>query len=101
MIDASLAYLKERQKELPKTSELTRLLHDMKRQHHNRLLFLQSWTTGTSGEVHKAFNAISHEVLQIERSVAIALRNDGRINDIVLRRLEHELDLSQARIDTH
>jgi monovalent cation/hydrogen antiporter len=38
------------------------------------------------------------ELLRLERKTAVQLRNDGRINDEVLRKLEHELDLSETRL---
>jgi hypothetical protein len=34
--------------------------------------------------------------LRIERQTAIQLRDEGKINDEVLRQLEHELDLREA-----
>ncbi len=40
---------------------------------------------------------ISRETLIIERDTAIRLRNEGTINDEILRRLERELDLSETR----
>ena len=40
---------------------------------------------------------IANELFGSERRVALALRRDGRINDVVLRRLENELDLAETR----
>jgi len=37
-------------------------------------------------------------VLRIERGTAIRLRDEGRINDEVLRRIERELDLNESQI---
>jgi len=34
----------------------------------------------------------------VERETAIQLRNEGRINDTVLRRLERGLDLNESRL---
>jgi len=39
------------------------------------------------------------ELLRVERRTAVSLRNAGRINDEVLRKLEHELDLSETRLE--
>jgi CPA1 family monovalent cation:H+ antiporter len=36
--------------------------------------------------------------LRINRETAIQLRDEGRINDEVLRRIERELDLTESRI---
>ena len=38
------------------------------------------------------------ELLRVERKTAVRLRNEGRINDEVLRKIEHELDLSETRL---
>jgi CPA1 family monovalent cation:H+ antiporter len=42
--------------------------------------------------------ALTLEVLRVERETAIQLRDEGRINDEVLRRIERELDLTESRI---
>ncbi|MBV8114498.1 MAG: Na+/H+ antiporter [Silvibacterium sp.] len=41
---------------------------------------------------------LSLEAVRVERDTAIQLRNEGRINDTVLRRIERELDLSESRL---
>jgi CPA1 family monovalent cation:H+ antiporter len=46
---------------------------------------------------HYSFIEISRETARIERETAVRLRNEGRINDQVLRRIERELDLSESR----
>jgi monovalent cation/hydrogen antiporter len=38
--------------------------------------------------------------LQVERAVLIGLRNEGRIDDEVLRTLQRELDLAECRVHT-
>ena len=43
---------------------------------------------------------LSLEALRVERGAAIALRDEGRISDEVLRRIERELDLAETRLDT-
>lgn len=45
-----------------------------------------------------AFRYLQHEVVAIERRTAIRLRNQGIINDEVLQRIEHDLDLEEARL---
>jgi len=44
------------------------------------------------------YRKLMGELLRVERKTAVQLRNDGRINDEVLRKLEHELDLSETRL---
>jgi hypothetical protein len=38
------------------------------------------------------------ELLRCEREAALALRGEGRINDEVLRVLEHEMDLRESEL---
>ena len=45
-----------------------------------------------------AFRHLQHEAVTVERRTLIRLRNQGIINDEVLRRIEHELDLEEARL---
>ena len=44
------------------------------------------------------FLQLSLEALRVERATAIRLRDESRINDEVLRRIERELDLSESRL---
>ena len=46
---------------------------------------------------HHRFVRLSREVIRVERDTAIHLRNEGRINDQVLRRLEREFDLTELK----
>jgi CPA1 family monovalent cation:H+ antiporter len=47
---------------------------------------------------HSRFRDLSRELVQVERDAAIRLRDEGRIDDDVLRQIEHELDLTEARL---
>jgi len=42
--------------------------------------------------------ALTKELLLVERKMAVQLRNEGRISDEVLRKIELKLDLSEARL---
>jgi hypothetical protein len=44
------------------------------------------------------FEELAHEMLRIERETVIALRNEEVINDQALRRIQHDLDLAEARL---
>jgi Na+/H+ antiporter len=44
------------------------------------------------------YRALRLELLGVERSVVLALRSDGRINATVLRTIERDLDLQEARL---
>ena len=47
---------------------------------------------------HERYIELSLETLRVERDTAIRLRDEGRINDEVLRRIERELDLNESRL---
>jgi CPA1 family monovalent cation:H+ antiporter len=42
--------------------------------------------------------ALTRDLLNTERKTALRLRESGRINDEVLRKVEHELDLAETRL---
>jgi hypothetical protein len=41
---------------------------------------------------------LAHEALQTGRDTVITLRNEEAINDQVLRRIQREIDLAEARL---
>ena len=47
---------------------------------------------------HDRYVELSLETLRIERETAVRLRDEGRINDEVLRRIQRELDLNESQI---
>src|SRR6267143_260705 len=47
---------------------------------------------------HSRYRDLSRELAKIERDAAIRLRDEGRIDDDALRQIEHELDLTEARL---
>jgi hypothetical protein len=50
------------------------------------------------GGVFLILLALSHELLGVQRRALVRLRRDRRINDQVLRDLERDLDLHEARV---
>ena len=44
------------------------------------------------------FEELAREALETERDTVIALRNDEAINDDVLRHIQHDIDLAEARL---
>ena len=42
---------------------------------------------------------VAGDLIRIERKTAVRLRNEGRIGDEVLRKIQHELDLSEMRLE--
>jgi hypothetical protein len=49
---------------------------------------------------HTRYVRVSRDLLMVERQTAVRLRNEGRINDELLRDLEREMDLSETRFLT-
>ena len=53
---------------------------------------------GMSNRQLERYRVILGDLLRIERRTVVRLRNEGRINDEVLRKIQHELDLSETRL---
>ena len=58
--------------------------------------------TSHEGSVRRLFSRdfeeLAREALETERDTVIALRNDESINDDVLRHIQHDIDLAEARL---
>jgi CPA1 family monovalent cation:H+ antiporter len=97
VIEAAVSHLehaKERDSE-----ESAGLYEDLARHYRQRLASLQPGDGNEEAVTdHDRYSELSQETLRIERETAIRLRNEGRINDAVLRRIERELDLSESRL---
>jgi CPA1 family monovalent cation:H+ antiporter len=53
----------------------------------------------SKAEVYHALSRAAQGAVQVERTTIIGLRDEGRISDDVLRRLERELDLEETRFE--
>jgi Na+/H+ antiporter len=74
---------------------------DLARRYTRRLASLShenSEENGMSNQELARYRKILGELLRLERRTVVRLRNEGRINDEVLRKIEHELDLSETRL---
>lgn len=82
-------------------SEMAEIYEHLARHYRQNLASLQPGD-GNERDVseHVRYVELSLETLRVERNTAIGLRNDGRINDEVLRRLEREFDLTESRFIT-
>jgi len=47
------------------------------------------------------FERLSYEALQVERQTILQLRNQSVISDNVLRRIQRDIDLAEARLQHH
>jgi CPA1 family monovalent cation:H+ antiporter len=46
-----------------------------------------------------AYQRLMHELYDVQRRALVELRNDGTISSEVMRRIEHELDLEESRLE--
>jgi hypothetical protein len=97
VIQAAISHLEEAKQKGSANS--TPLYEDLTHHYHQRLASLQPGDGSLADpEDHNPYIALSLEALRVERRTAIRLRDEGRINDEVLRRIERELDLDESRI---
>ena len=73
-------------------------LYDDLIEHYQNHLSSLDLDNQEAAQKHTDYTELSLETLRVERETAIGLRNEGRINDAVLRRIERELDLSESRL---
>ena len=76
--------------------------HDLLHRYRDRLKEVSFAGAGSTQAEHLSASdlprrSIALDAMQIERRTLIQLRDDGKIGDDVLRRLERELDLTEAR----
>lgn len=74
---------------------------DLARRYTRRLASMSKENEDEHGMSNKElarYRKILGELLRLERKTAVRLRNEGHINDEALRRIEHELDLSETRL---
>ena len=76
-------------------AQVNEIYEDLIHHYRHRLTSLTSNTPSETGH-HERYTALSLEALRVERETAVRLRDEGRINDSVLRRIERELDLSDS-----
>ena len=97
VIEAAVSHLEDAKEKDSKESAL--LYEDLVRHYHQRLASVQPGG-GNQEDIsdHDRHLELSLEALRVERETAIRLRDEGRINDDVLRRIERELDLNESRM---
>lgn len=100
ILQAALSDLeKSRNESDPERAEV---YEDLAQHYRHRLATLAD--EATSGEsnsdltFHQRFNELSRRLLRVERHTAVQMRNQRRISDELLREIERELDLSEARL---
>jgi Na+/H+ antiporter len=74
-------------------------------EYEDRIRELEAATPETAGQPVRLFSSeyerLSFEALQQERETILQLRNNAVINDEVLRRIQRDVDLAEARLRLH
>jgi len=101
MVEAALAYLEHSREDadansVPVYDELIR----MYRRRLNVLEANHSAEPGYRPEDYAQWRELSRQVSAIQHATVLHLRNENKINDDVMRKLERELDLAEARFST-
>jgi CPA1 family monovalent cation:H+ antiporter len=82
-------------------SDAAEVYEDLEHHYRHRLAVLSDADPGNDNvgaTFYRRFVDMSRELLNVERQTAVRLRKERRISDEVLRELEHELDLNEARL---
>jgi hypothetical protein len=98
MIEAALTYLRHSRED--DSPELAPVYDDLIRLQQGRLTMLQENAEEKSEygiENYRRFSELYRNVLALQRAAVLKLKNEDKINDEVLRRLETELDLIETR----
>jgi CPA1 family monovalent cation:H+ antiporter len=100
ILQAALTHLQEaREKD---GTEFAEVYEDLAHHYRQRLASLteagEEPEARVSPGLYRRSLDLSREILQVKRRAAVQLRNQGRINDELLRRLERELDLDETRL---
>jgi CPA1 family monovalent cation:H+ antiporter len=106
------ARLKANQAALARLNELAEsrpidanTLHRMRGEYEDRIRQLQLAESAEGQSERRLFSIdyehLSRETLRVERDVILQLRNERVINDEVLRRIQRDIDLAEARLKRH
>jgi len=101
MAEAALAYLENSRADA--RPELVPLYDELIRSNRRRLNVLESNLAAEQGEGpadYQRWKDLSRQVAAIKRATVLMLRNQNRINDEVMRKLERELDFNEVRYST-
>jgi CPA1 family monovalent cation:H+ antiporter len=82
-------------------SDYAAIFDDLERHYRHRLAVLSedfSDADGFDPQQYRRHLDLSRDLIQLQRRTAINLRNQGQINDELLRTFEMEFDLEEARL---
>jgi Na+/H+ antiporter len=96
--EAALARLEQLSGECPEAQDA---LDRLRAEYEDRIEQLQNYQPETEAQ-HKLFSSayenLSMEALEAERRTILRLRNEAVINDEAMRRIQHDIDLAEARL---
>ncbi|MGD1209942.1 MAG: Na+/H+ antiporter [Candidatus Acidiferrales bacterium] len=98
MAEAALAYLEHSREDAD--AEFVPVYDELIHTYRRRLNVLESNHSAEPGyrpEDYAQWRELSRQVGKIQHATVLHLRNENKINDEVMRRLERELDLAEAR----
>ena len=96
---AALARLSEVAERDPAKADALQRLRIEYEDHIRQLEGAQPESAGTPLRLFSSeYERLSHEALQVERRTIIKLRNQDVISDEVLRRIQRDIDLAEARL---
>jgi len=100
IVRAALDYLEESKAKKDGQAD-AEVYKDLAHHYRQRLATLtegdDSEAEGADPTFYRRFNELSRQLLRVERQTAVQLRNQRRISDELLRQIERELDLGEAR----
>ena len=104
VIDAAVAHLESSREESADAGAdigviPDEVFEDLMHHYRERLASLHSSGEEEAHAAHRRLNELARGAARVERETAVRLRNQGRINDHVLRRIERELDLTESRLE--
>jgi monovalent cation/hydrogen antiporter len=98
MAEAALAYLEHSREDAE--AEFVPVYDELIHTYRRRLNALESNHEAEAGarpQDYEQWRELSRQVGKIQRATVLLLRNQNKINDEVMRKLERELDLNEAR----
>jgi CPA1 family monovalent cation:H+ antiporter len=97
--EAALARLDELARDEKPDEEI---LHRLRVEYEDRLRQLEACAPNGDRERLHLFSSdyerLASDALRVERNTVVQLRNEGVINDEVLRRIQRDIDLAEARL---
>lgn len=99
---AALAKLEEIKERDPAKADALQRLRVEYQDHIKQIEGAEPQSAGTPLRLFSSeYERLSHEALRVERRTIIQLRNEDVINDEVLRRIQRDIDLAEARLRHH